>query len=73
MPDIVVLSENILDIALWFKNQKWPSFGQGQAINWYICRTEYEQVPDFGVYYMIFRYARSSGVVEIIIRDGNLS
>ena len=33
MPDIVVLSENILDNALWVKNPRWPPFVQGQAIN----------------------------------------
>ena len=26
MPDIVVLSENILDIVLWVKNPIWPPF-----------------------------------------------
>ena len=35
MPDTVVLSENILDIALWVKNPRWPPFVQGQAINSY--------------------------------------
>ena len=35
MPDIVVLSENIFDIALWVKNPRWPPFVQGQTINWY--------------------------------------
>ena len=33
MPNIVVLSENILDIALWVQNPRWPPFAQGQAIN----------------------------------------
>ena len=33
MPDIVVLSENILYIALWVKNPRWPPFVQGQIIN----------------------------------------
>ena len=33
MSDTVVLSENILDIALWVKNPSWPPFAQGQAIN----------------------------------------
>ena len=33
MPDIVVLSENIFDIALWVKNPRWPPFVQGQTIN----------------------------------------
>ena len=33
MSSTVVLSENILDIALWVKNPRWPPFVQGQAIN----------------------------------------
>ena len=33
MPDIVVLSEKILDIVLCLKNPRWPPFVQGQAIN----------------------------------------
>ena len=33
MSDTVVLSENILDIALWVKNLRWLPFSQGQAIN----------------------------------------
>ena len=35
MPYIVVLSENILDIALWVKHSRWPTFVQGQARNSY--------------------------------------
>ena len=35
MSDTVVLSENILDIALWVKNPRWPPFVQGQAVNSY--------------------------------------
>ena len=38
MPDIVVLSGNILYIALWVENPRWPPFDQGQTINWYIFR-----------------------------------
>ena len=37
MSDTVV-SENILDIALWVKNPRWPPFVQGQAINSYHFR-----------------------------------
>ena len=33
MPDIVVLSENILGIAFWLKNPRWPPFALGQTIN----------------------------------------
>ena len=35
---IMVLSEDILDIALWVKNPRWPPFVQGQAINSYHFR-----------------------------------
>ena len=35
MSDTVVLSDNILDIALGIKNPRWPSFVQVQAINSY--------------------------------------
>ena len=35
---IAVLSEDILDIALWVKNPRWPPFVQGQAINAYHFR-----------------------------------
>ena len=38
MVDTVVLLENILDIASWVKNPRWPPFVQGQAINAYHFR-----------------------------------
>ena len=38
MPYIIVLSEDILDIALWVKNLRWPPFVQGQTINSYYFR-----------------------------------
>ena len=38
MPYIIVLSEDILDIALWVKNPRWLPFVQGQAINSYHFR-----------------------------------
>ena len=38
MPYIVVLSEDILDIALWVKKPRWPPIVQGQAINSYHFR-----------------------------------
>ena len=38
MPYIMVLSENILDSALWVKHSRWPPFVQGQAINSYYFR-----------------------------------
>ena len=38
MSHTVVLSENILDIALWVKNPRWPPFVQGQAIDSYHFR-----------------------------------
>ena len=33
MPYILVLSEDILDIALWVKNPRWPPIVHGQAIH----------------------------------------
>ena len=38
MPYIVLLSEDILDIALWVKNPRWPPFVEVQAINSYHSR-----------------------------------
>ena len=38
MPYIVVLSENILDIALWVKHSRWPPFVKGRSINQYYFR-----------------------------------
>ena len=38
MPNIVVLSDNILDSALWVKHSRWPPFVQGQPINSYHFR-----------------------------------
>ena len=38
IPYIIVLSEDILDIALWVKNPRWLPFVQGQAINSYHFR-----------------------------------
>ena len=38
MPYIVVLSEDILDIALWVKNPRWPPIVEVQAINSYHFR-----------------------------------
>ena len=38
IPYIVMLSENILDIALWVKHSRWPPFVQGQAMNSYYFR-----------------------------------
>ena len=35
MPYIVVLSGNILDIALWVKYPRWPLFVEGQSVNGY--------------------------------------
>ena len=45
MPYIVVLSEIILNIALWVKHSRWPPYVQGQAIisdiveavSWFWC------------------------------------
>ena len=38
MPYIVVLSEDIVDIALCVKNPRWPPFVEGQVINSYHFR-----------------------------------
>ena len=38
MPYIVVLSQDILNSALWVKHSGWPPFVQGQAINSYYFR-----------------------------------
>ena len=65
MPYIIVLSEDILDIALWVKNPRWPPFVQGQAINSYHFRNNNrDRVVFFSVYYGVFRYAEHSGVVR---------
>ena len=44
MSDTVVLSENILDIALWVKNPRWLPFVQGQAVNSYHFRHNRDRV-----------------------------
>ena len=31
--DLVMWPENILDIALWVENPRWPPYGQGQTLN----------------------------------------
>ena len=63
MPDIVVLSENNLDIALWVKNPIWPPFVQGQAINLYHFQHDRGIFVFSCVYHEVFRYAGYCGVV----------
>ena len=60
-PDIVVLSENILHIALWVKNPTWAQFVQGQAINSY---HNIRRFVFFCVYHGVFWYVGNSGVVR---------
>ena len=60
MPYIVMLSEDILDIALWVKNPRWPPFVEGHAINSY----HFRQIRVFGVYHGVLGYAVHSGVVR---------
>ena len=64
MPYIVGLSEDILDIALWVKNPKWPPFVQGQAINSYHFRHNRGSFVFFGVYHGVLRYAVLNGTVR---------
>ena len=45
MPYIVVLSENILDIALWVKNSRFLLFVKGRSINeHHFCQNRYRTV-----------------------------
>ena len=63
MPDLVLWSEIILDIALWVKSQMaaiWPR----SNIKLISFSNESEQVHASGVYYTVFRYARHSSVVR---------
>ena len=67
MSHTVVLSENILDIALWVKNPKWPPFFQGQAINSYHFRYNRRRFV-FWVSIMGF-----SGMPYIVMLSENIS
>ena len=64
IPYILVLTEDIFDIALWVKNPRWLPFVQGQAVNSYYFRHNRDRFVFFGVYHGVFRYAVHSGVVR---------
>ena len=66
MSHTVVLSENILDIALWVKNPRWPPFVQGQAINLYHFRHNKDRFV-FSVSIMGF-----SGMPYIVVLSENI-
>ena len=64
---IMVLSEDILDIALWVKNPRWPPFVQGQAINSYHFRHNRGRLGFFCVSIMGF-----SGMLYIVVLSENI-
>ena len=66
MPYIMVLSEDILDIALWLKIPRWPPFVQGQAINSYHFRHNRDRFV-FLVSIMGF-----SGMLHIVVLSENI-
>ena len=66
MPYIIVLSEDILDIALWVKNPRWPLFVQSQAINSYHFRHNRGRFV-FSVSIMGF-----SGMLYIVVLSENI-
>ena len=66
MPYIVVLSEDILDIALCLKHARWPPFVQGQAINSYYFRHNRGSFV-FLVFFMGF-----SGMPYIVVLSENI-
>ena len=68
MPYIVVLSENIFDIALCVKHPRWPPFVQGQAINSYHFRNNRGRFVFLVSSMGFFRYAVHSGVVRKYFR-----
>ena len=66
MPYIMVLTEDILDIALWVKNPRWLQFVQGQAINSYYLRHNRDRFV-FSVSIMGF-----SGMPYIVVLSENM-
>ena len=66
MPYIMVLSEDILDIALCEKNPRWQPFVQGQAINSYHFRHNRDRFV-FSVSIMGF-----SGIPYIVVLSENI-
>ena len=66
IPYTMVLSEDILDIAVWEKNPRWPPFVQGQAINSYHFRHNRDRFV-FSVSIMGF-----SGMPYIVVLSENI-
>ena len=66
MPYIVVLSENILGIALCVKHPKWPPFAQGQAINSYNFR------HNRGRFLFLVSIMGFSGTLYIVVLSENI-
>ena len=62
IPDIVVLSENILYIALSAENRRWPPFDQGQTINWYIFRQKRSRLT------ILVSTIGYSGLPDLVVR-----
>ena len=66
MPYIMVLSEDILDIALWVKNPRWPPFVQSQAINSYHFR------HNRGKFVFLVSIMEFSGMLYIVVLSENI-
>ena len=66
MSDTVVLSENILDIALWVKSPRWLPFVQGQAINSYYFR------HNRGSFVFLVSIMGFSGIPYIVMLSENI-
>ena len=62
----MVLSEDILDIALWVKNTIWPPFVQGQAINLYHFRN------NRGRFVFLVSFVGVSGMLYIVVLSENI-
>ena len=75
MSDTVVLSENILVIALWVKNPRWPPFVQGQAINSYLFRHNRDRfvfsVSIMGFSGMPYIMVLSEDILDIAVWEKN--
>ena len=65
MPDLVVLSKNTLDVALWVKS-KMAAFAQGQIVNQYHFRHNRGKLM-FEVSIMGF-----SGMPDIVVLSENI-
>ena len=67
MPDIVVLSDFFLD-CIMRENFKMAAICPGSNNKFVYFWTEKKQLHDFGVYYRVFRYTRSSDLVKNYLR-----